>query len=256
MKIQLKSKDEIEKLRYACQLAAEVLDMITEHVKSGVSTKYLDDLCFQHITEVQKATPANIGYRGYEKTICASVNQVICHGFPSDEKMLKDGVIMNIDVTVKKDGWYGDTSKMFLIGKSEPHNQRLVKVTQECLYLGINEVKPGARIGNIGAAIQSHAENNHYSIVREYCGHGIGKVFHEEPQVLHYGSPNTGLILEEGMMFTIEPMLNAGRHTTKLKRDGWTVETSDGRLSSQWEHTILVTSSGCEVLTARNDESL
>ena len=256
VKIQLKSKDEIEKLRYACQLAAEVLNMITEHVKSGVSTKYLDDLCFQHITEVQKAVPANIGYRGYQKTICASVNQVICHGIPSDEKILKDGDIMNIDVTVKKDGWHGDTSKMFLIGKPEPHNQRLVKVTQECLYLGINEVRPGARLGNIGSAIQSHAENNHYSVVEDYCGHGIGQIYHDEPQILHFGRRDSGLQMKPGLCFTIEPMINQGDKRTKVLNDGWTVVTKDGRNSAQWEHTVAVTEDGYDVLTKRYEEAL
>ena len=256
MKIQLKSKDEIEKLRYACQLAAEVLDMITEHVKSGVSTKYLDDLCFQHITEVQKAIPANIGYRGYEKTICTSVNQVICHGIPSDEKILKDGDIMNLDVTVKKDGWHGDTSKMFLIGKPEPHNQRLVKVTQECLYLGINEVRSGARLGNIGSAIQSHAENNHYSVVEDYCGHGIGQIYHDEPQILHFGKRDSGIEIKPGLCFTIEPMINQGDKQTRVLNDGWTVVTKDGRNSAQWEHTIAVTENGYDVLTKRSEEAL
>ena len=209
----------------------------------------------QHITEVQKAVPANVGYRGYEKTICASVNQVICHGIPSPNKILKDGDIINIDVTVLKDGWHGDTSKMFLVGKTQPHNERLVKVTQECLYKAIGVVRPGARLGDIGAVIQQHAEQNHYSVVEDYCGHGIGKVYHDEPQVLHYGKFGTGLELKAGMCFTIEPMINQGKKHTKLLSDGWTVETKDGRNSAQWEHTIAVTEQGFEVLTQRSEEN-
>ena len=209
----------------------------------------------RHITEVQKAVPANVGYRGYEKTICASVNQVICHGIPSPNKILKDGDIINIDVTVLKDGWHGDTSKMFLVGKTQPHNERLVKVTQECLYKAIEVVRPGARLGDIGAVIQQHAEQNHYSVVEDYCGHGIGKVYHDEPQVLHYGKFGTGLELKAGMCFTIEPMINQGKKHTKLLSDGWTVETKDGRNSAQWEHTIAVTEQGFEVLTQRSEEN-
>ena len=209
----------------------------------------------ENITEVQKAVPANVGYRGYEKTICASVNQVICHGIPSPNKILKDGDIINIDVTVLKDGWHGDTSKMFLVGKTQPHNERLVKVTQECLYKAIEVVRPGARLGDIGAVIQQHAEQNHYSVVEDYCGHGIGKVYHDEPQVLHYGKFGTGLELKAGMCFTIEPMINQGKKHTKLLSDGWTVETKDGRNSAQWEHTIAVTEQGFEVLTQRSEEN-
>ena len=200
-------------------------------------------------------TLANVGYRGYEKTICASVNQVICHGIPSPNKILKDGDIINIDVTVLKDGWHGDTSKMFLVGKTQPHNERLVKVTQECLYKAIEVVRPGARLGDIGAVIQQHAEQNHYSVVEDYCGHGIGKVYHDEPQVLHYGKFGTGLELKAGMCFTIEPMINQGKKHTKLLSDGWTVETKDGRNSAQWEHTIAVTEQGFEVLTQRSEEN-
>jgi len=242
-------------MRTAGQLAAEVLDVVTPFVVPGVSTEELDNICFKHITEVQKAVPANVGYRGYEKTICASVNQVICHGIPSPNKILKDGDIINIDVTVLKDGWHGDTSKMFLVGKTQPHNQRLVKVTQECLYKAIEVVRPGARLGDIGAVIQQHAEQNHYSVVEDYCGHGIGKVYHDDPQVLHYGKFGTGQELKAGMCFTIEPMINQGKKHTKLLSDGWTVETKDGRNSAQWEHTIAVTEQGFEVLTQRSEEN-
>ena len=255
MAINLKSQQEIDYMRTAGQLAAEVLDVVTPFVVPGVSTDELDNICFKHITEVQKAVPANVGYRGYEKTICASVNQVICHGIPSPNKILKDGDIINIDVTVLKDGWHGDTSKMFLVGKTQPHNERLVKVTQECLYKAIEVVRPGARLGDIGAVIQQHAEQNHYSVVEDYCGHGIGKVYHDEPQVLHYGKFGTGLELKAGMCFTIEPMINQGKKHTKLLSDGWTVETKDGRNSAQWEHTIAVTEQGFEVLTQRSEEN-
>ena len=255
MAINLKSQQEIDCMRTAGQLAAEVLDVVTPFVVPGVSTEELDKICFKHITEVQKAVPANVGYRGYEKTICASVNQVICHGIPSPNKILKDGDIINIDVTVLKDGWHGDTSKMFLVGKTQPHSERLVKVTQECLYKAIEVVRPGARLGDIGAVIQQHAEQNHYSVVEDYCGHGIGKVYHDEPQVLHYGKFSTGLELKAGMCFTIEPMINQGKKHTKLLSDGWTVETKDGRNSAQWEHTIAVTEQGFEVLTQRSEEN-
>ena len=255
MAINLKSQHEIDCMRTAGQLAAEVLDVVTPFVVPGVSTEELDNICFKHITEVQKAVPANVGYRGYEKTICASVNQVICHGIPSPNKILKDGDIINIDVTVLKDGWHGDTSKMFLVGKTQPHNERLVKVTQECLYKAIEVVRPGTRLGDIGAVIQQHAEQNHYTVVEDYCGHGIGKVYHDEPQVLHYGKFGTGPELKAGMCFTIEPMINQGKKHTKLLSDGWTVETKDGRNSAQWEHTIAVTEQGFEVLTQRSEEN-
>ena len=198
-----------------------------------------------------------MNYKGFPKSICTSINQVVCHGIPSESRILRDGDILNIDVTVIKDGFHGDTSKMFMVGSEKPHAKRLINITQECMYEAIKIVKPGARLGDIGYKIQSIAESNHYSVVRDYCGHGIGRVFHEDPQILHYGIPNTGLTLKEGMCFTIEPMINIGSHKTKLsKKDGWTVETIDGRLSAQWEHTILVTNSGYEVLTLREEESL
>ena len=254
MNISIKNKNDIEKLRNAGQLAANVLNMITEHVKPGISTGELDDICHDFIVNEQKAIPANIGYNGYEKTSCISVNQVICHGIPNRNKILKDNDIVNIDVTVLKDGWYGDTSKMFLVGKTQPHNEKLVSVTQECLYKAIEIAKPGITLGDIGHVIQSHAEKNHYSVVEDYCGHGIGKVYHEDPQVLHFGRPGMGIKLEEGMCFTIEPMINQGTKYTKILSDGWTVETKDGRNSAQWEHTIAITSNGCDVLTKRDEE--
>ncbi len=252
----IKTAKEIEKMRIAGKLAAKTLEMIEEYVKSGVSTGALDDICHDYIVNEIDCIPACLNYKGYPKTICTSINQVICHGIPDEKQILKDGDIINIDITVIKDGFHGDTSKMFFVGNKKPHAERLVKITQECLYKSIELVKPGARLGDIGNVIQKHAENNHYSVVRDYCGHGLGLNFHEEPQVLHYGQPNTGMSLKEGMCFTIEPMINVGTHKTKLsKKDGWTVETVDGRLSAQWEHTILVTSDGAEVLTKREEES-
>ena len=255
MKINLKTNDQISQMRIAGKLAAEVLEMITPLVVPGVSTEELDRICHDYIVDNQQSIPANVGYNGFEKTICSSVNQVICHGIPSEKKILKDGDILNIDVTVIRNGWHGDTSKMFLVGKTQPHNERLVKVTQECLYKAIEVVKPGAYLGDIGAVIQEHAQKNHYSVVEDYCGHGIGQVYHEDPQVLHYGKKGTGLRLEEGLTFTIEPMINQGTKYTKVLRDGWTVETEDGRNSAQWEHTLAVTSNGVEVLTQRSEES-
>ena len=255
MKINLKTNDQISHMRIAGKLAAEVLEMITPLVVPGVSTEELDRICHDYIVDNQQSIPANVGYNGFEKTICSSVNQVICHGIPSEKKILKDGDILNIDVTVIRNGWHGDTSKMFLVGKTQPHNERLVKVTQECLYKAIEVVKPGAYLGDIGAIIQEHAQKNHYSVVEDYCGHGIGQVYHEDPQVLHYGKKGTGLRLEEGLTFTIEPMINQGTKYTKVLSDGWTVETEDGRNSAQWEHTLAVTSNGVEVLTQRSEES-
>lgn len=256
MSVTIKTTDEMEKMRVAGRLAAEVLEMIEPHVLPGVSTGELDRICHDYMVNEQHVIPAPLNYRGFPKSICTSVNHVVCHGIPSDSKVLKNGDIVNIDITVIKDGYHGDTSKMFFVGKKLPHAERLVQVTQECLYRGIELVKPGAHLGDIGHAIQTYAEGQHYSVVREYCGHGIGKVFHEDPQVLHYGRPNTGLELKAGMIFTIEPMINAGkRHVKLLARDGWTVETTDKRLSAQWEHTILVTESGYEVLTKRGEEN-
>ena len=241
-------------MKIAGRKAASVLEMLDDHVKPGVTTNQLDKIAYKFITEELKCIPANINYNGYPKTLCTSVNQVVCHGIPSDDRVLKDGDIINIDVTVIEDGWHGDTSKMYLVGKVADHAKRLVEVTQECMFAGIREVRPGAHLGDVGAAIQEHAETNHYSVVRDYCGHGIGQVYHEEPQVLHYGQRHEGLELKEGMCFTIEPMINLGGYQTKLLNDGWTVVTKDGRLSAQWEHTIAVTSSGYEILTLRSEE--
>lgn len=254
MKVTIKTPEELEKMRVAGRMAAEVLEMIEEHVVPGISTEELDNLCHRHIVDVQKAIPACLGYKGFPKSVCTSVNQVICHGIPSPKKVLKNGDIINIDVTVIYEGFHGDTSKMYYVGKPSPATSRLVDVTQQCLYTGIAMVRPGVRLGDIGHAIQQLAESNHYSVVREYCGHGIGRVFHEEPQVMHYGTPGTGMILKEGMTFTIEPMINQGTRHTKLLSDGWTVVTKDRKLSAQWEHTLAVTANGCEVLTRRTEE--
>lgn len=253
--IHIKTPEELDKMRVAGRLAAEVLEMIGDYVVPGVTTGELDKICHDYIVNEQNAIPAPLNYKGFPKSICTSINHVICHGIPSDKKALKEGDIINIDITVIKDGFHGDTSKMFTVGKTAPHAERLIAITQECLYKGIALVRPGTRLGDIGHVIQTHAEKNYYSVVREYCGHGIGAQFHEDPQVLHYGRPDTGLVIEEGMTFTIEPMINAGKAQTKLKKDGWTVETKDGRLSAQWEHTLAVTADGVEVLTARKEES-
>lgn len=254
MSVSIKTPAEIEKMRIAGRLAGEVLTMIGPYVKAGVTTDELNQICHDYIVNVQQAIPAPLNYRGFPKSICTSINHVICHGIPSDKK-LKNGDIVNVDVTVIKDGYYGDTSKMFFIGEPSVLAQRLVKVTRECLLRGIEQVKPGAHLGDIGAVIQEHAESNHFSVVREYCGHGIGDVFHDEPSVLHYGTPGTGMVLQAGMTFTIEPMINAGKRFTRLLPDGWTVVTKDHSLSAQWEHTILVTDTGYEILTLREEES-
>ncbi|WP_108652061.1 type I methionyl aminopeptidase [Dongshaea marina] len=255
MTIQIKTAEEIEKMRVAGRLAAEVLEMIEPHVRKGITTEELNQICHDYIVDKQQAIPAPLNYHGFPKSICTSVNHVICHGIPADKK-LKDGDIINVDITVIKDGYHGDTSKMFMVGKPSILAERLCRVAHECLYLGIEMVKPGIHLGDIGHAIQKHAEKNDYSVVREYCGHGIGRLFHEEPQVLHYGRAGTGPILEPGMCFTIEPMINAGKRHCKMLKDGWTVVTKDRSLSAQWEHTLLVTEQGCEVLTLRRDDSI
>lgn len=249
MSIQLKTPDEIEKMRVAGRLAAEVLQIVAPHVKPGVTTEELDRICYDHIVNVQQAIPANVGYRGYPKTICTSVNNVICHGIPSEAKVLKEGDIVNIDVTVIKDGWHGDSSRMYYVGTPSVMAKRLVEVTREAMFRGIRMVRPGATLGDIGHAIQSYAEGERFSVVREYCGHGIGKVYHDEPQVLHYGRPGDGVVLQPGMTFTIEPMINEGSRYTKVLPDGWTVVTKDRKLSAQWEHTVAVTETGVEILT-------
>jgi methionyl aminopeptidase len=249
MAVTVKTPEQIEKMRIAGRLAADVLEMIAPHVKAGVSTEELDEICHDYIVEVQDAIPANVGYKGFPKTICTSVNHVICHGIPSPSKTLKDGDIVNIDVTVIKDGWHGDTSRMFVVGEGSIAAKRLCQMTYEAMWKGIVKVKPGIRLGDIGHTIQTFAENNGFSVVREFCGHGIGQKFHEEPQVLHYGRPGTLEELVPGMMFTIEPMINAGRREIREMGDGWTIVTKDRSLSAQWEHTVLVTETGYEVMT-------
>src|SRR5581483_931725 len=248
MSATIKTPEEIEKMRLAGRLAADVLDMIAPHVVAGVTTGELDRICHDYIVNKQQAIPAPLNYKGFPKSICTSVNHQVCHGIPG-EKRLKKGDIINIDVTVIKDGYHGDTSRMYFIGEPPIQARRLVQVTRECMYLGIEQVRPGARLGDIGHAIQTHAERNGFSVVREYCGHGIGRVFHEDPQVLHYGRPGTGEELVPGMTFTVEPMINAGRPEVKLLPDNWTVVTRDHSLSAQWEHTVLVTETGHEILT-------
>lgn len=253
MAISIKTPDEIQKMRVASRLAVELLEMIGPFVKPGVTTDELNDICHHYVTEAQNAIPAPLNYRGFPKSICTSPNHVVCHGIPN-QKRLKNGDILNIDVTLIKDGYHGDTSKMFFVGRPSILAHRLVTVTQECLYLGIEAVKPGARLGDIGHVISKHAHKNGFSVVEEYCGHGIGKEFHEDPQVLHYGEPDTGELLCPGMTFTIEPMINAGARHTRLLPDGWTVVTRDHSLSAQWEHTVAVTETGVEVLTFREEE--
>ena len=253
MSIVPKSEAELESMRVACRLASEVLDFITPHVKAGVTTGELDRLCHEYMVDVQGTIPAPLnyappGYRPFPKAICTSVNHQVCHGIPGD-KVLKNGDVMNIDVTVIKDGWYGDTSRMFYVGQPSVQARRLSEVTYECMWLGIDQVRPGAHLGDIGHVIQRHAEALGFSVVREFCGHGIGRRFHEDPQVLHYGRPGTGIQLLPGMTFTIEPMLNAGRREIRELSDGWTIVTRDHSLSAQWEHPVLVTEDGVEVLT-------
>ena len=250
----IKSQSDIKKMRVAGKLASEVIDMIGSHVKSGISTEELNEICHNYIIEVQQAVPAPLDYKGFPRSICTSVNHQVCHGIPSKDKILKNGDIINIDITVIKDGFHGDTSKMFLIGKPSVLADRLCRVAKECMYKAIEIVEPGLHIGDIGAVIQEHAHKNNFSVVREYCGHGIGKNFHESPQIPHYGVKNTGIKLEEGMTFTIEPMINAGKKGIKVLNDGWTVVTQDKSLSAQWEHTILVTNKGYEILTRRTEE--
>ena len=253
MPITIKTADEIDKMRVAGRLAAEVLEMVAPYVQAGVTTDELDQRCHHHIVEVQQAIPAPLNYHGFPKSICTSVNHVVCHGIPGD-RSLKNGDIVNVDITVIKDGFHGDTSQMFVVGEASLKARRLVDTAYECLRVGIALVRPGARLGDIGAAIQTLAESRNFSVVREYCGHGIGRIFHEEPQVLHYGNAGTGVELQAGMTFTIEPMINAGKRHVKLLGDNWTVVTKDRGLSAQWEHTVLVTDSGYEVLTVRAAE--
>ncbi|WP_158144761.1 type I methionyl aminopeptidase [Vibrio metschnikovii] len=273
MSVKIKNAQEIEKMRVAGRLAAQVLEMIEPHVKAGVTTEHLNQLCHDYITEVQGAIPAPLNYHGFPKSICTSINHIVCHGIPAEKDtqfgqllrpaVLKEGDIMNIDITVIKDGYHGDTSKMFLIGDVQPADKRLCLVAQECLYLALKKVKPGVQLGEIGTAIEKYIKTNNknnprskFSIVRDYCGHGIGAEFHEEPQVVHYKNSDRTL-LREGMIFTIEPMINAGKFGCRLDdEDNWTVYTADSKNSAQWEHTILVTADGCEILTLREEETI
>jgi len=251
--VPIKTAGEIARMRVAGRLAAQVLEMIEDHVRPGITTDELDRVCHAFIVKDQQAVPAPLNYRGFPKSICTSVNHQVCHGIPGS-KRLKNGDIVNIDITVIKDGYHGDTSKMFFVGEPSILARRLARVTQEAMRIGIAQVGPGATLGDVGHAIQRHVESQGYSVVREYCGHGIGREFHEEPQVLHYGRRGEGLVLQPGMCFTIEPMVNAGKRYIKLLPDGWTVVTKDRSLSAQWEHTVLVTPEGHEVLTLREDE--
>jgi len=248
MTVTIKTPEEQEQMRTAGRLASEVLDMIGEYVKPGISTGELNDIAHRYITEVQDAVPAPLNYRGFPKSICTSVNHVVCHGIPGD-KTLKTGDAVNIDITVIKDGFHGDTSRMFFVGKPGIQAERLARVAREGMWLGIEEIRAGKHLGDIGAAIQKHVEKNRFTVVKEYCGHGIGRVFHEDPQVLHYGTRGKGMELKAGMTITVEPMVNAGKAGVKLLRDGWTVVTKDHSLSAQWEHTVLVTETGYDVLT-------
>jgi methionyl aminopeptidase len=253
MSVSIKTPEEIEQMRVAGRLASDVLQMIEPHVQTGITTAELDRLCHDFIVNEQDAIPAPLNYRGFPKSICTTLNHQVCHGIPGD-RHLKNGDMLNIDVTVIKDGFHGDTSKIFFIGEPSLIARRLAAITYECMSIGIRMVRPGVRLGDIGHAIQRHAEGHNYSVVREYCGHGIGREFHEDPQILHYGRPGTGIALEPGMTFTIEPMVNTGKRHTKLLKDGWTVVTKDHSLSAQWEHTVLVTPQGYEVLTLRPGE--
>jgi methionyl aminopeptidase len=253
MSVPIKTAEEVAKMRVAGRLAAQVLEMIGDHVRPGVTTEELDRICHDFIVGEQKAIPAPLNYRGFPKSICTSVNHQVCHGIPAN-KRLKKGDVVNIDITVIKDGFHGDTSKMFFVGEPSIMARRLVNVTQRAMRTGISQIRPGARLGDIGHAIQQYVESRNYSVVREYCGHGIGREFHEEPQVLHYGNPGDGLVLQPGMCFTVEPMVNAGKRFIKLLPDGWTVVTKDRSLSAQWEHTVLVTEDGHEILTLRHEE--
>jgi methionyl aminopeptidase len=251
--VTIKTPEQQDKMRVAGRLAADVLDMIGEYVRPGITTGELDRICHEYITQEQGAVPAPLNYRGFPKSICTSVNNVVCHGIPGDKK-LKSGDALNIDITVIKDGFHGDTSRMFMVGKENILARRLATVAREAMWLGIRELGPGNHLGNVGAAIQEYVEKHRYSVVREYCGHGIGQVFHEDPQVLHYGQRGTGMELRAGMTLTVEPMINAGKAPVRLLPDGWTVVTRDRSLSAQWEHTCLITADGFEVLTLGADE--
>ncbi|MBK4775570.1 type I methionyl aminopeptidase [Candidatus Pantoea edessiphila] len=256
MSIFLKNNEEIKKIRIACHLAADVLEMIEQYVIPGITTGKIDHICHEYMIYKQNVIPACLGYKGFPKSVCISVNEVVCHGIPNDDQILKNGDIVNIDVTVIKDSYHGDTSKMFIVGKPTVEGKNLCKITQESLYLALNVVKPGINVNRIGYIIQKHVECHGLSVVRDYCGHGIGKNFHEEPQILHYTTRNNKIVLKKGMIFTIEPMVNIGNHHVYTMIDGWTVKTKDQSLSAQYEHTILVTNNGCEILTLRKEEDL
>ena len=253
MSVTIKTQEEIETMRVAGALAARTLSLLEDYVKPGVTTEELDRVAHDFIVNQNDAIPAPLNYRGFPKSICTSVNHVVCHGIPGPKK-LKKGDILNVDITVIKDGYHGDTSRMFYVGEPGIQAQRLSEVAHLAMWKGIRAVRPGATLGDIGNAIQQYAESHNYSVVREYCGHGIGEAFHEDPQILHYGAPGTGIELVEGMTFTIEPMINAGRKETRLLKDDWTVVTKDHSLSAQWEHTLAVTAEGYEILTLREDE--
>ncbi len=248
MQITIKNTQDQALMRVSGRLTADVLDMIGEHVRPGITTGELDNICHEYIVNVQDAIPAPLNYRGFPKSICTSVNHVVCHGIPGNRK-LRNGDMVNIDVTVIKDGLHGDSSRMFHVGKPNVQGKRVADIAHEALWRGIAQVKPGSRLGDIGHAVQTYVESHRFSVVREYCGHGIGRVFHEDPQILHYGRPGTGVEMQPGLTFTIEPMVNAGKRGVRLLPDGWTVVTKDHSLSAQWEHTLLVTESGVEVLT-------
>lgn len=251
----IKTPEEITKIAKACQIVAKALEMIEPHVKPGITTNELNDICHDYITKECDAVPASLNYRGFPKSICTSLNHVVCHGIPNDRK-LKKGDILNIDITVRKDGYHGDSARMFVVGEASVLANRLIKVTQECLYLAIKKAVIGNSLGDIGHTIETHAHNNYFSVVEEYCGHGIGKTLHEDPQVLHYGNPGEGMKIKEGMVFTIEPMINAGKKHNKVLPDGWTVVTKDRCLSAQWEHTIAITKNGPKILTLREEENI
>lgn len=254
MAIPIRTEEEIIKLREACKLAADVLVMIEPHVKAGVTTGELDRICHEYMVNVQGVIPACLGYHGFPNATCISLNEVVCHGIPSKDKALKNGDILNIDVTVIKDGYFGDNSKMFIVGETNIRSQKLVEAAQEALYVGLRAVKPGVRLNEIGRAVQKYTEAQGFSVVREYCGHGIGDQFHSEPQVLHYYADDGGVVLKKGMVFTIEPMINAGKKEVRVMGDGWTVKTKDRSHSAQYEHQIVVTDEGCEVMTIREEE--
>ncbi|MCV2525846.1 MAG: type I methionyl aminopeptidase [Candidatus Lightella neohaematopini] len=252
----IKNTYEINKMRIAGKIAAKVLEMIEPYIRPGISTNQLNDLCHNYVVNKKKAACATLNYCGFPKSICVSINEVVCHGIPNDKEKLKYGDILNIDVAIIKDGFYSDTSKMFIVGKTNKISKRLCDVAKQSLYLAIKTIKPGIKLSKLGKVIQKFVESNNFSVVRDYCGHGIGKNFHEPPQILHYYNDNCNHILKPGMIFTVEPMINIGKHDVYITNDGWTVKTKDNSLSAQYEHTLLVTNNGCEVLTLRSDDNI